>query len=587
MEAVIASNYRVREWLVLSARRELVGSAGILAPRAKVFELLLLLIERRDRVVTRDELLNELWGGRAVAENSLPQCVIELRKLLGDDARSPTYIQTIPKVGYRLIAPVEEELAPEPVAESPAPTRPAWRSPWVVAVVLAASVAALFVATPRIARPRPLAAREAAWWKLDRDGAVVADASGSGLTGAAPASAEWITGAVRGAVRLNGVSGGIVGPYRGQLPASGESRTVTLWMRTSLPFVEAAGLFQYGSGFRGRTLARFGMGLTDNAHAFVGSATEEGAVTGQTRMDDGIWHLLVGTYESASGMTSLYVDGKLQASGKVVAPQTDAQGEWWIGHLLSGQSMFRGAIDDVRVYRFAFRPAQQQALYRCASRRDDAGGYYFLPVWEPTQTILDTGEIANFGKDGTGIQLARASGDCSLESLKGADAGQDLRMSVDLLAPTDAEGRLTNAGVYFRSRQASPGDGFVGGTSAGYWVQLYSTGMIKIKRLNPWAVVAFSPPIAGFDASRFHRLEIEARGEALGVRLDGQTATFRQGDRTTAAVSIPPSWEGPPTVGRNEGAAGVAFWCEEDRGLIGGQRARDFHIERLDAGRQK
>src|SRR6185503_12477228 len=115
---------------------------------------------------------------------------------------------------------------------------------------------------------------------------------------------------------------------------------------------------------------------------------------------------------------------------------------------------------------------------------------YFIAVGYPTRVIVEqpngSSHIRNDGKDFTGIQLARSSSDCALQEIRGGDVGQDLRIAVDLLVPKDAEGHVTDAGPYFRSRRAGPGDGVIGGTSAGYWVQLYSTGMVKVKCLNPW-----------------------------------------------------------------------------------------------------
>lgn len=104
-------------------------------PRAKVFELLQHLIERRDRLVTREELLERLWPNAQVGENSLSQCINDLRKVLRDDARRPRFIQTVPKVGYRFIAPVEE------LQESGAGPRPS-RS-WVAISAVAVFALAL------------------------------------------------------------------------------------------------------------------------------------------------------------------------------------------------------------------------------------------------------------------------------------------------------------------------------------------------------------------------------------------------------------------------------------------------------------
>jgi len=102
-------------------------------PRAKVFDLLVELIERRDQSVTREDLIERLWPGTNIGENSLAQCVNDLRKALGDDARNPRFIQTVPKVGYRFIAPVEEVLAEAEIKGS----RTA-RWTWALAAILLA-----------------------------------------------------------------------------------------------------------------------------------------------------------------------------------------------------------------------------------------------------------------------------------------------------------------------------------------------------------------------------------------------------------------------------------------------------------------
>ena len=69
-------------------------------------EVLMLLAEHGDRVVSREELLKAVWASVVVGDEALTQSIIKLRRALGDDPRAPSYIETIPKRGYRLIAPV-------------------------------------------------------------------------------------------------------------------------------------------------------------------------------------------------------------------------------------------------------------------------------------------------------------------------------------------------------------------------------------------------------------------------------------------------------------------------------------------------
>ena len=73
---------------------------------AKAWDTLLVLVTNRHRVVAKDELLNLVWPGRVVSEDLLPQNILALRRALGDDSGRPKFIATIPRRGYRFIAPV-------------------------------------------------------------------------------------------------------------------------------------------------------------------------------------------------------------------------------------------------------------------------------------------------------------------------------------------------------------------------------------------------------------------------------------------------------------------------------------------------
>ena len=81
------------------------GMPVALAP--KVFETLLALVENHGRIVLKEELMKRLWPDTFVEEANLTFNVQQLRKSLGDNARSPIYIQTIARRGYRFIAAVE------------------------------------------------------------------------------------------------------------------------------------------------------------------------------------------------------------------------------------------------------------------------------------------------------------------------------------------------------------------------------------------------------------------------------------------------------------------------------------------------
>ena len=83
----------------------------VLSP--KVFDLLLVLIANRHRVVEKADLLKQVWPDSFASDDSLIQAVSVVRRALGDDSANAEYIATIPKRGYRFIAPVLEHARPD------------------------------------------------------------------------------------------------------------------------------------------------------------------------------------------------------------------------------------------------------------------------------------------------------------------------------------------------------------------------------------------------------------------------------------------------------------------------------------------
>jgi eukaryotic-like serine/threonine-protein kinase len=86
----------------------IVKTGAVLPVEPKVFRLLLYLLRHPNRVVTKEELLNAVWGDTAVTEHSLTRGLFKLRRLLDDDVREPVYIETVSTVGYRFLCPVHE-----------------------------------------------------------------------------------------------------------------------------------------------------------------------------------------------------------------------------------------------------------------------------------------------------------------------------------------------------------------------------------------------------------------------------------------------------------------------------------------------
>lgn len=76
--------------------------------RPKTFQALLYLVRNSQRLVTKDELTAHLWPDTAVTDDALVQCIVEMRKALGDQAREPRFVRTVPKLGYRFVGNVRE-----------------------------------------------------------------------------------------------------------------------------------------------------------------------------------------------------------------------------------------------------------------------------------------------------------------------------------------------------------------------------------------------------------------------------------------------------------------------------------------------
>ena len=77
----------------------------------KSFETLLVLVERSGHLVEKDELMKVVWADAFVEESNLTNNVYALRKLLGPGENGRSYIETVPKRGYRFTAPVKEVIS--------------------------------------------------------------------------------------------------------------------------------------------------------------------------------------------------------------------------------------------------------------------------------------------------------------------------------------------------------------------------------------------------------------------------------------------------------------------------------------------
>lgn len=98
--------YRFHDYELDPARLELRRGCAPIKLDPLCFSLLRYLVENGDRVVSKDELLSEIWQNTAVVEAVLPTCIGRIRRALGESARGEGAIETLHRRGYRLRHPV-------------------------------------------------------------------------------------------------------------------------------------------------------------------------------------------------------------------------------------------------------------------------------------------------------------------------------------------------------------------------------------------------------------------------------------------------------------------------------------------------
>jgi len=104
--AILRTSFGVGHWRVDPALNSVAGPMATAHLEPKVREVLVCLAEHASDVVSKELLLRSVWPDTCVTDDVLTRAIFELRRVFGDEVRRPRVIQTIPKRGYRLIAPV-------------------------------------------------------------------------------------------------------------------------------------------------------------------------------------------------------------------------------------------------------------------------------------------------------------------------------------------------------------------------------------------------------------------------------------------------------------------------------------------------
>jgi transcriptional activator of cad operon len=121
MDQPSGTSLRIGAWRVNPASGQISRAGETVRVEARTMRLLLCLAEHAGEVVSIDDLLEQVWSGVIVTPDSVYQAITSLRRLLGDDAKQPAYIATVPRLGYRMVAAVspwaEPSLNSPPVPE--------------------------------------------------------------------------------------------------------------------------------------------------------------------------------------------------------------------------------------------------------------------------------------------------------------------------------------------------------------------------------------------------------------------------------------------------------------------------------------
>lgn len=115
-----SAGFRFDSFQLDPANRRLTRDGAPVELNARYLDALVLLVREPGQLVSKDRFMTEVWRGVPVTDEALTQCIRTLRRQLGDDAASPRFIETVPKHGYRFIAPVETAAATAPPDPLPA-----------------------------------------------------------------------------------------------------------------------------------------------------------------------------------------------------------------------------------------------------------------------------------------------------------------------------------------------------------------------------------------------------------------------------------------------------------------------------------
>ncbi len=141
----MSREFRLANWLVTPDLNRITDGERSVSVEPQVMEVLVFLAEHPGEVLSKDRILEAVWRDTYVTDDVLAYSISELRKALGDDARSPRFIETIQRRGYRLIAPVQRQSTSPPACAAAASEGPAGKGSLRRAWLVLAAVSVLLL----------------------------------------------------------------------------------------------------------------------------------------------------------------------------------------------------------------------------------------------------------------------------------------------------------------------------------------------------------------------------------------------------------------------------------------------------------
>jgi Tol biopolymer transport system component/DNA-binding winged helix-turn-helix (wHTH) protein len=142
MNANIGAEYSLCGWRVQPALNRVTKDGAEVRLEPRVMQVLACLLSAGGEPVTRDVLMQDVWGHEYVTEDALNRTVSKLRRLISDELHCAAEIETIPKTGYRLVQPGSAVVAEASPPAAPSPLQRHWR--WITAAAVAAALGVAF-----------------------------------------------------------------------------------------------------------------------------------------------------------------------------------------------------------------------------------------------------------------------------------------------------------------------------------------------------------------------------------------------------------------------------------------------------------